>query len=156
MIFNFKHEFQRYINASAVKTIGITSGCYDLIHPLHVEYLNKCRCLCDELYVLIDSDRLVREHKNKTPLINEQDRAFMIDNQKSTTAVLIINSLEEMVNCIKSISSVPNRDIVVFKHNTTIYGKELIEYGDNVKNVLVPDIIRFESSTEIKNFLVKH
>src|SRR5882672_9503324 len=63
--------------------IGITSGCFDLLHPMHVEYLNKCRKCCDTLLVLIDSDMLTWTNKQKLPVINQLDRAYMVDNLQS-------------------------------------------------------------------------
>lgn len=79
MIFYQSEDFIKYVNASETNLIGVTSGCYDLLHPLHVEYLNKCRRQCNELYVFLDSDRLTLENKKKSPLINELDRAYMVD-----------------------------------------------------------------------------
>lgn len=153
MIFYQPEDFERYVNSSSNNIIGVTSGCFDLLHPLHVEYLNKCKRECPELYVFIDSDKLVNQHKNKIPLINEMDRAYMVDNLKAVSGVLVINQLVEMSDCIRGISSVENRHVLVFKHNTSIYGGKLLTYDKNVENVIIPDIKRFQSTTEITNHL---
>ena len=86
MIFYNTFEVSKYLINSSDKLIGITSGCFDLIHPLHVEYLNKCRKECDILFVFVDSDKLVYENKAKSPLINELDTAYMIDNLQSVSS----------------------------------------------------------------------
>jgi len=97
MTFNTTEELLRYSNAFRGVTLGITSGCFDLLHPLHVEYLNKCKKLCDVLIVLIDSDHLIQQNKNKTPLINENDRAYMVDNLKSVHITMVMSSLIDMI-----------------------------------------------------------
>lgn len=152
MIIYNGEDFVRFASSGQTKIIGVTSGCFDLLHPLHVEYLNKCRRECDELYVYIDSDKLVNENKNKVPLINEMDRAYMVDNLSSVSGVIIINELDDIVHLTNSISNGANL-IRVFKHCSTIYGKDLISYMGNVETIIVPDIIRFQSTTEITNFL---
>jgi cytidyltransferase-like protein len=156
MIFYHADEFVRYVDATEQCIIGITSGCFDLLHPLHVEYLNKCKRECfHELFVFIDSDRLVKEHKNKTPLINEMDRAYMVDNLKAVSGVMVINTLVEMSDCIRRIATPNNRYITIFKHSDRVYGAKLFEYGPKVENVIIPDVKRFHSTTEIQEHLKK-
>lgn len=155
MIFYSSEEFIKHVIDSDQNIIGITSGCFDLLHPLHVEYLNKCRRECRELYIFLDSDRLVQEHKNKTPLINERDRAYMIDNLRSVNGVMIFNTIDEMSSCIRNISSKPNSLIRIFKHSNKIYGTNAIQYGGNTEHFVIPDIKRFQSTTEITDHLKK-
>lgn len=153
MIFYHPEEFIQYVNSLDDSIIGVTSGCYDLLHPLHVEYLNKCKRECPRLFVFIDSDRLVNIQKNKTPFIDEMYRAYMVDNVKAVDGVMVFNELIEMSDCIRLISDKFNRWIKVFKHNDTIYGSKLMTYGNNVENVIIPDVVRLQSTTEIINYL---
>lgn len=153
MIFYHADEFIKYVLSSDENIIGVTSGCYDLLHPLHVEYLNKCKRQCRELYVFLDSDRLVQEHKKKTPLINELDRAYMIDNLKSVTGVMVFDQLIEMSDAIRGIADKKNSLIRIFKHSDNIYGTKAIVYGGNTEHFVIPDIKRFQSTTEISNHL---
>jgi cytidyltransferase-like protein len=153
MIFYQPEDFVKYVLASEQNIIGVTSGCYDLLHPLHVEYLNKCARQCRELYVFLDSDRLVHEHKKKTPLINELDRAYMVDNLKSVTGVMVFDQLIEMSDCIRGIATKENSLIRIFKHSDSIYGGKVFTYGGNTEHFVIPDIKRFQSTTEITNHL---
>lgn len=155
MIFHQQEELIRYLIGDPNIVVGVTSGCFDLLHPLHVEYLIKCKRECDELYVLVDSDRLVQLNKNKTPLINELDRAYMVDSLKAVDGSLIINSLLELHNTIQEISFVAN-GVKVFKNSNTIYGKQNIAQDiPSVENIVIPDVIKYQSTTEITNFLKK-
>lgn len=60
----------------AGKKIVFTNGCFDLIHPGHVRYLQQARNLGDALIVALNSDRSVRELKgDKRPILTEAERA---------------------------------------------------------------------------------
>lgn len=47
------------------KKIGLTSGCFDLIHYYHLRYLERCKANCDLLIVGVDSDSLVEMNKKE-------------------------------------------------------------------------------------------
>jgi cytidyltransferase-like protein len=54
------------------------SGCFDLLHSGHVEFLRRAAAQGDELYVAIGSDRTVHEIKGRTPVNSEGERCFML------------------------------------------------------------------------------
>ena len=59
--------------------VVFTNGCFDLIHPGHVRYLQEARRLGDVLIVALNSDRSVRELKGPTrPILDEHERAEII------------------------------------------------------------------------------
>ncbi len=58
------------------KRVVFTNGCFDLLHPGHVRYLQQARALGDALIVALNSDRSVRELKGPgRPILNENERA---------------------------------------------------------------------------------
>lgn len=155
MIFRTKEELIRYVKTYTNSNIiiGITSGCFDLLHPLQVEYLNKCRKMCDVLVVLIDSDNLLFQNKSKYPLINENDGAFMVDNLKSTDICMVFSDLVEYSDVLKELGNIPIT-VLQFKHNSSIYNTSVIGTTyPNIQLVVIPDVIRFQSTTEITNHL---
>jgi len=71
-------EARRALGASG-KTVVFTNGCFDLLHPGHVRYLEEARGLGDALVVALNSDRAVRELKGPTrPILTESERAEVI------------------------------------------------------------------------------
>ena len=61
------------------KKLVFTNGCFDLLHPGHVRYLEKARQLGDLLIVGINSDRSVRELKGSSrPIFPEDERAEIL------------------------------------------------------------------------------
>ena len=58
------------------KTVVLTNGCYDLLHPGHVRLLEQSRSLGDILILALNSDDSVRRLKGPSrPLIPEMERA---------------------------------------------------------------------------------
>lgn len=65
-----------------------TNGCFDLLHPGHVAYLDAARRLGDALVVGINTDASVRRLKGPgRPLVAELDRARVLAGLESVDAV---------------------------------------------------------------------
>jgi rfaE bifunctional protein nucleotidyltransferase chain/domain len=61
------------------KKLVATNGCFDLLHPGHVRYLQAARALGDALVVGLNGDESVRELKGPgRPINNERDRAEVL------------------------------------------------------------------------------
>ncbi len=59
--------------------VGVTNGCFDILHPGHVGLFIAARNLCDRLVVALNSDDSVRRLKGpQRPLNPQQDRAKVI------------------------------------------------------------------------------
>lgn len=72
--------------------VGFTNGCFDLIHPGHVNLLNKGKARCDRLVVAINSDASVRELKGLArPIQDEIARATVLLSMQAVDAVVIFH-----------------------------------------------------------------
>ncbi|MBS0210545.1 MAG: adenylyltransferase/cytidyltransferase family protein [Planctomycetes bacterium] len=70
-----------------------TNGCFDLLHPGHVDLLDRCRALGDRLIVGINSDASVQRLKGPhKPFICEDDRRWMLLALKSVDEVLVFDA----------------------------------------------------------------
>lgn len=56
------------------------SGCFDMLHSGHIEFLQRAAAQGDELYVALGSDRTVFELKGAPPINHEQERCFMVQS----------------------------------------------------------------------------
>lgn len=62
------------------KKLVFTNGCFDLLHPGHIQSLEAARALGDALVVAINTDRSVSANKGAgRPVINQEERAELLD-----------------------------------------------------------------------------
>lgn len=135
--------------------LGITSGCFDILHPMHILFLEKCRRRCDKLIVLVDSDRLIMQTKGSSPVFNEHDRVLLLKALKVVDDAIVFDTMSHYRTIIESFTG--SDDILIFKNRITFpTSKETsIVKIPKTSNVLIRDVTRFSSSTQIKEFL-KH
>ncbi len=85
------------------KKIVFTNGVFDIIHRGHIEYLSEARKKGDVLIVGLNSDSSVKKIKGKNrPVVNENDRAFILVNLKPVDFVAIFEE-DTPYNLIKVI-----------------------------------------------------
>lgn len=74
----------------AGKRLVVTNGCFDLLHPGHVTYLESGRNLGDAMLVGLNGDQSVRELKGAGRPVNcETDRAQVLAALQSVDGVCI-------------------------------------------------------------------
>ncbi|MEQ9302761.1 MAG: D-glycero-beta-D-manno-heptose 1-phosphate adenylyltransferase [Marinoscillum sp.] len=57
------------------EVVVFTNGCFDLLHPGHIDSLEKCRRLGDKLIVGLNSDTSVKRLKGvNRPILDEESR----------------------------------------------------------------------------------
>lgn len=75
--------------------IGYTQGVYDMFHVGHLNLLRNAKEQCEYLIVGVNADSLVFEYKNKTPVIDEQARFYIVNNIKCVDEALIVYTLDK-------------------------------------------------------------
>lgn len=75
--------------------IGYTQGVYDMFHIGHLNLLLQAKEHCEFLIVGINSDQLVENYKNKSPIICQEDRARIVENVKCVDKVIIVDTLDK-------------------------------------------------------------
>jgi len=83
------------------KTV-FTNGCFDVLHPGHIELFKVGRSLGDKLIVAIDSDEKVRLDKGSSrPINNIQYRKSMLESIRYIDLVLTFDSKTELEQLIE-------------------------------------------------------
>ncbi|HWZ96163.1 MAG TPA: D-glycero-beta-D-manno-heptose 1-phosphate adenylyltransferase [Candidatus Dormibacteraeota bacterium] len=76
------------------RRVVFTNGCFDLLHPGHIQSLEQAHTLGDALVVGINSDASVRELKGAgRPILPELERAEILAALECVDAVVIFNEL---------------------------------------------------------------
>jgi cytidyltransferase-like protein len=122
------------------RCVGLTSGCFDLLHFYHLHYLERCRAECDFLLVGVDSDQLLTNFKSKPSCIPEHHRAAMVAALKCVDAVFIMRNLDQF----QAMADYANK---IFKNAPELYGCEII--GGAGKLIIIPDVDEAQSTSAI-------
>jgi rfaE bifunctional protein nucleotidyltransferase chain/domain/rfaE bifunctional protein kinase chain/domain len=73
-------------------TVVATGGCFDLLHPGHIQTLQAARALGDCLVVCLNSDASIRRLKGPgRPLVGEHDRAAVLRALRCVDAVQVFD-----------------------------------------------------------------
>jgi D-beta-D-heptose 7-phosphate kinase/D-beta-D-heptose 1-phosphate adenosyltransferase len=68
-------EERERLRGDGVRVV-FTNGCFDLLHPGHIRYLEQARGLGDRLIVALNSDASVRRLKGEgRPILRQAERA---------------------------------------------------------------------------------
>jgi len=83
----------------AGKSVGFTSGVFDILHAGHVEYLAEAAALVDILLVGINADSSVKANKGEhRPINTEALRAEVVAGLRSVDHVFVFEELNNNVN----------------------------------------------------------
>ena len=73
----------------------LVGGCFDVLHPGHVVFLEKAKREGDKLVVLLESDEKVKKLKGvKRPVHNQDERARVLLALKSVDEVVKLPFIE--------------------------------------------------------------
>ena len=124
----------KQLKAKGKKTV-FTNGCFDLVHAGHIDYLSKAKAMGDVLIVGLNTDDSVTRLKGKMrPILNENERAFILSNIKPVDYVILFNE-DTPQNLIEELLP----DILVkgedWAINDIIGADVVLANGGEVKNV---------------------
>ena len=78
------------------------NGCFDLLHPGHIELFKIAKSLGDKLIVGLDSDAKVKRDKGQSRPINTfQDRKTILESIKYIDVVVGFDTRQELENLIE-------------------------------------------------------
>jgi rfaE bifunctional protein nucleotidyltransferase chain/domain len=126
------------------KIIVFTNGCFDIIHPGHIECLQKAKQLGDILIVGLNTDNSVKRIKNNSrPIFNEKARITILSAIQWVDYIVLFDELTPQ-KLIETLSP----DILVKGGD---YKKGTVVGRTVVKNVVIIPLVKGYSTTEIIN-----
>ena len=127
------------------KTLVFTNGCFDILHPGHVTYLNFSRAQGDALVIGLNSDASVKRNKDESrPIVSQDERALVIAALECVDYVVIFDE-DEPAPMISEI--IP--DVLVKGEDWAHYvsGREIVE--SNGGKVILAPLVEGRSTTNI-------
>ncbi|MEO0470680.1 MAG: D-glycero-beta-D-manno-heptose 1-phosphate adenylyltransferase [Bacteroidota bacterium] len=128
--------------------IVFTNGCFDLLHPGHVDCLGKARQEGDRLVVGLNTDASVQRLKGPSrPIQSEQARALVLAGLQAVDLVILFEE-DTPLRLIQSILP----DVLVkggdYKLDEIVGAKEVMDHGGSVKTI--PFLEGYSSSSIIE------
>lgn len=160
-----------------MESIVFTNGCFDIIHPGHIDLLERARALGTKLIVGINSDTSVRKIKGEPrPYFKQQDRAAILSGLRFVDEVRIFDEStpENLIKQIKpdvlvkggdwKASEIIGADFVE-SYGGKVYSipikqgystTSIVERIKNEANLISTDVIKVEFSSLIDSTLTAH
>lgn len=86
-----------------LETIVFTNGCFDILHPGHVTYLQQARALGTKLIIGLNSDASIKRLKGEDrPLFNQSERLYALKRLGLADEIYIFDE-DTPYNLIKAI-----------------------------------------------------
>lgn len=152
---------EKIVDARALSTLRqsldrlvFTNGCFDLLHPGHVDYLERAKELGSHLVIGLNSDASVTRLKGPTRPVNpEKSRALVLAALSCVDFVLIFaeDTPRELIRQISPDVLVKGGDWSV----ETIVGRELVEsWGGQVLSL--PLLAGYSTTSIIERIIFLH
>ncbi|MDR2367543.1 MAG: D-glycero-beta-D-manno-heptose 1-phosphate adenylyltransferase [Deltaproteobacteria bacterium] len=146
-------EARKNLAASGKKMV-FTNGCFDLLHPGHLRYLDQARRLGDYLFIGLNSDGSIRRLKGPgRPVRGEGERAEMLAGLTMVDGLTIFNE-DTPLSLIVTLRP----DFLVkggdWATQDIVGGKEVLAYGGEVRSLTLEK--GFSSTALIERIALAH
>ena len=126
------------------QTVVLVGGCFDILHPGHIIFLEKAKKLADKLIVLLESDEKVRKLKgSKRPINPQKDRAKVLLALKSVDQVINLPFMDKSIQYDRLISRI-KPDIIA-----TTTGSPDYHYKERAAKLVGA---KLKTISEVKNY----
>ncbi len=120
-----------------MKTIVITSGYFNPLHPGHLDCLDLCKELGDELWVIVNSDHQTRLKTGKDEVFQDDDfRMRVVSALKVVDQVFL--SIDQNGSVCESIRALANKAKNLYGDEVRIiFGKGGDRFSSNIPEVQI-------------------
>ena len=128
-------KFQVSNHQTQGRKVVFTNGCFDLLHPGHIQFLHEAKRLGDMLIVGLNTDRSVRAIKGPSrPILREDERAAILSALEVVDYIVFYDeeTPEHLLRELKPDLLVKGRNIP----KAQVVGRDIVEsYGGQVKRL---------------------
>ena len=150
IIYNKTH-LNDLIQKHKFTNIGLTSGCFDIIHSGHINNLKLCKNNCDKFFVCLSSDKQIKTLKgSERPINNLKDRIKLLSTLPFVDYIILYNEidneteieLDNIMNILKPNFWFKGNDYTIEKIKQKHPGLNNIILFDNIENKSTTNIIK--------------
>ncbi len=138
------------------KTIILVGGCFDILHPGHVQFLKSAKEKGDVLLVTLESDRKITDLKgSERPLHTQEERAFMLTSLKYVDHGILLPFFSRNEQYDELITRIKPDVIATTENDSHILHKKRQAKRINAKVIEVIKYIPHKSTTRLLKALEK-
>lgn len=140
-----------YLLKNNESRIGLTCGCFDILHEGHITLLKNCKKKCDVLYVCLSSDEQIKRLKGETrPINNLNDRINMLAHYNFVDLIILYNETNDDYETeLDNIINIINPD-TWFK-GSDYKTENILKKHPSLKNIEIINLIEGKSTTNTIN-----
>lgn len=134
------------------KKVVLVGGCFDIIHFGHIQFLQKAKEAGDYLIVALEPDERIINHKKRTPMHTQQERAYNLSALRSVDQVIMLPLLNGFDDYLKLVKEIKPHIIAITSNDPQQVNKQKQADAIGAQLVVVTDMIGEFSSSAIHNF----
>jgi cytidyltransferase-like protein len=131
----------------------VVTGCFDMLHCGHLEFLRQARSHGSHLTVIIGSDRNIRHLKGAFPVHSEDERRTMLLAMENVNEVMCDSGLGSL--SFREVLAEMDADVFVVNQEGDSKEKANLIQSMGMKYVVLnrnpPKMLKHKSTTELKN-----
>lgn len=132
------------------KKVVLVGGCFDILHPGHVIFLQKAKRAADYLVVLLESDAKVKKLKGvNRPVHTQKERAIVLKALKFVDRVILLPNMKNDSDYERLIKQIKPDIIAATKGSEDNHLKKRAAKLVGAKLVYVTKMIGYHSSSSI-------
>jgi rfaE bifunctional protein nucleotidyltransferase chain/domain len=148
IIYNKNHLID-YLQLNHFDNIGLTSGCFDILHEGHIKTLKSCKKNCNKLFVCLSSDKQIKRLKGKSRPINSlNDRINMLIHYDFIDIIVLYDEMDDKLEI--ELDNIMNiiQPATWFK-GSDYKEKEILQKHPGLKHIKIFDLMEGKSTTNI-------
>lgn len=146
-----KEHLKDFLSLNKFSNVGLTSGCFDILHEGHINNLKISKKHCEQLFVCLSSDEQIKRLKgNSRPINVLNDRLNMLLNFDFIDYIILYDEINDFLE--SELDNIMNIiDPQIWFKGSDYKKEEIIKKHPNLKNIKLIDLIDGKSTTIIIN-----
>ena len=151
-----KEHLNDFLTLNKYSNIGLTSGCFDILHEGHINNLKISKKNCEHLFVCLSSDEQIKRLKgNSRPINILNDRLNMLLNYDFIDYIILYDEIDDLLE--SELDNIMNIiDPKTWFKGSDYKKEDIIKKHPSLKNINLIDLIDGKSTTIIINKIKKN